>query len=68
VRISRGALYLIVGIALMCLSVLLALLMVLRILPSTFALNGVTYLASVAGMLLGVVGMAYRLHRPKTRP
>jgi len=68
VRVSRGSLYLILGIALMCLSVVLAMLMVLRILPSTFALNGLTYVASVAGLLLGVVGVAYRVGRRKPGP
>ncbi len=52
----------------MCLSVVLAMLMVLRILPSTFALNGLTYVASVAGLLLGVVGVAYRVGRRKPGP
>ena len=68
VRVSRGSLYLILGITLMCLSVALAMLMVLRILPSTFALNGLTYVASVAGLLLGVVGVAYRVGRRKMGP
>jgi len=67
VRASRGSLYLIVGIVLMCLSVMLALLMVLHILPSTFALNGLTYMASFAGLMLGVVGVAYRGGFPRVR-
>jgi len=46
---------------------MLALLMVLHILPSTFALNGLTYMASFAGLMLGVVGVAYRGGFPRMR-
>ena len=60
-RLSLGTRYLIVGIGLMVLSVALAFMMVLQILPSTFWLNGLTYLASLIGLILGVVGVAYQV-------
>lgn len=66
-RMSRGALYLVSGIALMILSVVLALLMVIRIVASTFALNFFVYVASFAGLLLGVVGVVYRVQPSRTK-
>lgn len=66
-RDSGGMRYLVVGIGLMVLSIILAFLMVLQILPSTFWLNGLTYLASLVGLILGVVGVAYRVQFSKNR-
>ena len=66
-RISLGTRYLIVGIGLMVLSVVLAFMMVLQILPSTFFLNGLTYLASLVGLILGVVGVAYQVQFTRRR-
>ena len=66
-RISAGTRYLIVGVGLMVLSVVLAFLMVLQILPSTFLLNGLTFLASVVGLVLGIVGVAYQVQFTKNR-
>jgi hypothetical protein len=66
-RLSLGTRYLIVGIGLMVLSVVLAFMMVLQILPSTFFLNGLTYLASLVGLILGVVGVAYQVQFTRRR-
>jgi NADH:ubiquinone oxidoreductase subunit 3 (subunit A) len=66
-RLSLGTRYLIVGIGLMVLSVALAFMMVLQILPSTFWLNGLTYLASLIGLILGVVGVAYQVQFTRRR-
>ena len=66
-RLSLGTRYLIGGIGLMVLSVVLAFMMVLQILPSTFWLNGLTYLASLVGLILGVVGVAYQVQFTKNR-
>jgi len=66
-RLSLGTRYLIVGIGLMVLSVVLAFMMVLQILPPTFFLNGLTYLASLVGLILGVVGVAYQVQFTRRR-
>lgn len=44
------------GAALLMLGVLLPLLMVIKILPSTFWLNFLSYTASVVGMFVGLIG------------
>ncbi len=66
-RLSLGTRYLIGGIGLMVLSVVLAFMMVLQILPSTFFLNGLTYIASLVGLILGVVGVAYQVQFTRRR-
>jgi len=45
----------------------LAFMMVLQILPPTFFLNGLTYLASLVGLILGVVGVAYQVQFTRRR-
>jgi len=47
---------LVVAFALLLLGVLLPLLIVLRLLPSTFFLNFLAYFASFSGMILGLIG------------
>ena len=47
---------LVVGFVLLLLGVLLPLLMVLRVIPSTFFLNFLAYAASFSGMILGMIG------------
>ena len=49
---------LLVAFVLLVIGVLLPLLMVLRLLPSTFFLNFFAYAASFSGMILGLVGAA----------
>jgi hypothetical protein len=56
-----------VGFLLVLTGAVLAWLLVLRILPSTFFLNFLSYIASVLGLFLGLVGAALyvRLNRSK---
>ena len=57
--------FLVVAFVLLLLGVLLPLLMVLGLLPSTFFLNFSAYVASFSGMILGLIGsvMYVRLRR-----
>ena len=56
-----------VGFFLLLLGAVLAWLLVLRIIPSTYFLNFFSYTASVAGLFTGLVGVVYyvRLNRNK---
>jgi hypothetical protein len=58
---------LVVGFLLVLLGAVLAWLLVLHILPSTFLLNFLSYASSVAGLFLGLVGAALyvRLNKKK---
>ncbi|MCS6907337.1 MAG: hypothetical protein RML93_05575 [Anaerolineales bacterium] len=52
----------------LCLSgVILPFLMVIKVLESTFLLNFLSYIASLLGLFLGIIGAAYyvRENRPK---
>ena len=40
-------------------------LIVLQIIPSTYALNFVSFAASVSGLMLGIAGVAYYVSRRK---
>ena len=53
------------GFVLVVLGVVLPWLMFMQIIPSTWALVFLSFIASMAGVILGVVGAAYyvRLHR-----
>lgn len=66
-RRSRGTLYLLLGLALMILSVVFAFLMTVGAICSSFGLNFAVYGASFAGVLLGVVGVAYQVRFPRRR-
>lgn len=57
------------GFVLVLVSVILPLLMVIQIIPSTIFLNFLTYTLSVAGMIIGFVGMTFivRLRREKLK-
>jgi hypothetical protein len=56
-----------VGFFLLLLGAVLAWLLVLRVIPSTFLLNFLSYTASVAGLFMGLVGVVLyvRLNRNK---
>ncbi|HNT73711.1 MAG TPA: hypothetical protein PKH77_01690 [Anaerolineae bacterium] len=56
---------LLAGFLLLLLGLLLPLLMVLRVLTSTFFLNFLAYAASFSGMILGMIGAVLygRIHR-----
>lgn len=53
---------LLLAFILLVLGVLLPLLMVLRVLPSTFFLNFFAYAASFSGMILGLIGSVLYTH------
>lgn len=56
-----------VGFFLLLLGAVLAWLLVLHVIPSTYLLNFLSYTASVAGLFMGLVGVVYyvRLNRNK---
>jgi hypothetical protein len=54
-----------IGIALMVTGWVLPMLMVLRILQSTFALNFITYAFQVAGFFLGIIGVSMHVRLTK---
>jgi membrane associated rhomboid family serine protease len=56
-----------VGFFLLLLGFVLAVLLVMRIIPSTYLLNFLSYTASVAGLFMGLVGVVLyvRLNRNK---
>jgi hypothetical protein len=49
-----------IGLVLLVTGVVLPILMVMQILESTFFLNFFSYIASVLGLMLGVIGIAYK--------
>lgn len=55
---GRARLFLVIGFLLVLAGALLPLLMVLKVLPSTFFLNFFSYAASVSGLFLGILGGA----------
>lgn len=61
----KGKTLLIVGGALAIAGVIFPLLMVIKILPSTFFLAFVSYGASVSGVFLGVIGVAMNVRDRK---
>ncbi len=50
--------YIVIGFFLVLIGAVLPFLMVLRMVPSTFFLNFFAFSASVAGLFLGVIGVA----------
>ncbi|MFZ6030746.1 MAG: hypothetical protein ACOYYS_23820 [Chloroflexota bacterium] len=56
-RLSPGWL-MFIGFILLVLGAVLPLLMVVQVLESTFLLNFIAYTASIAGLLLGMIGVA----------
>ena len=66
-RLSSGARYLLIGLTLMVLSVILAFLMTIRVITPSFALSFFVFGASVAGMLLGIIGVAYYAQLPRDK-
>ena len=54
-----------IGFLLLVLGVVLPFLMILQTIPSTFFLNFFSYLASLTGLILGIIGAALyvRIHR-----
>ena len=54
-----------IGFVLVLFGAVVPWLMVLQIVKSTFALNFLAYAASIAGLVLGVVGVAFYTRRHK---
>lgn len=65
----RGEYLILIAIVMMVLGVVLPLLMVLGILESTFFLNFFSFGMQVAGLFLGIIGVAFytRLHRGRKK-
>ena len=66
-RLSSGARYLLIGLTLMILSVILAFLMTIGVITPSFTLSFLVFGVSFAGVLLGVVGVAYYAQSPRDR-
>lgn len=62
---QKPVLGILVGFLLVFLGFLLPLLMVIRVLESTFFLNFFSYTASVTGLFLGIVSAAYYARQRK---
>ena len=58
--ISRPKRTILLGFILMLLGVIFPLLMVMKILESTFFLNFLSYTLSLVGMILGIIGIAFQ--------
>lgn len=54
-------LIILIGFLLVLLGFVVPFLMVIGILPSTFALNFFSYAASISGLVLGLVGLAWNM-------
>ncbi len=54
---------LLIGFALLLLGFLIPFLIVLHLIPSTFFLNFFAFGASIVGLILGFIGIAYYLQR-----
>lgn len=68
-RALSPAQMILLGGALVVVGFLLPLLMVLRMIPTTFLLSFVAYAASFGGLILGIIGMALwaRIKRHQTK-
>jgi len=56
-----------IGVVLMLVSIALAFLMVLKLIPSTFALNFLAFGLSVVGLGIGLVGVSQYVHPDRRR-
>ena len=66
-RISYPVKLLMIGGVLVVLGALLPFLMVLQLIPSTFFLNFFSYAASIAGLFMGFIGVAYYVRETKEK-
>jgi len=66
-RISYPVKLLIIGGVLVVLGALIPLLMVLQVITSTFFLNFFSYAASIAGLFMGFIGVAYYVRETKKK-
>jgi mannose/fructose/N-acetylgalactosamine-specific phosphotransferase system component IIC len=55
----RGEILVAIGFVMVLLGAILPFLIVLKVLPSTIFLNFFSYILSVAGLMLGIAGLAY---------
>jgi NADH:ubiquinone oxidoreductase subunit K len=63
----RGDYLILIGVALMLLGVILPFLMVLQIIESTFALNFLIFAMQVAGLFMGIIGVAFYAARRRKK-
>ncbi|NJD59691.1 MAG: hypothetical protein C3F13_05915 [Anaerolineales bacterium] len=65
----RGEYLVAIGFVMVLLGAILPFLIVMKIIPSTIFLNFFSYFLSVAGLFLGIIGLAYavRLRQLKNR-
>jgi NADH:ubiquinone oxidoreductase subunit K len=66
-RPIRGDYLILIGIALMLLGVILPFLIVLQMIKSTFALNFLIFAMQVAGLFMGIIGVAFYAARRKKK-
>jgi NADH:ubiquinone oxidoreductase subunit K len=66
-RPIRGDYLILIGIALMLLGVILPFLIVLQVIKSTFALNFLIFTMQVAGLFIGIIGVAFYAARRKKK-
>jgi hypothetical protein len=63
--LSRPRLTVFIGFIMMVLGIVFPLLMVMKVLESTFFLNFLSYTLSLVGMILGVIGIAFEFKMKK---
>lgn len=56
-----------IGAVLVILGAVLPFLMMIRVLPSTFLLNGFSFIASMGGLFLGMLGMTMQFGSQRRR-
>jgi hypothetical protein len=66
-NISRPRTLIAIGLLMALLGVILPFLMVMKILPSTFFLNFFSYIVSVLGLFIGLIGAAFYVRLNKKR-
>jgi hypothetical protein len=62
---SRPSQLILIGFVLVLMAWVLPFLMMIKVLPSTFALNFFSYTAGIAGLFLGIIGSAYYIRLNK---
>jgi hypothetical protein len=63
----RGEYLILIGFGLVLLGAILPFLMIMHTIKSTLFLNFFSYIVSVAGLFLGIVGSAYLIHDRRSK-
>jgi uncharacterized membrane protein len=66
-RTIRGEYLILIGFVLVLLGAILPFLMVMKILPSTIFLNFFSYIASMVGLFLGIIGSAFLIRHRRSK-